>query len=292
MIQLKEYKEPQHDLKSESYLNPKKLSLPFSQHIGKPSEPCVEKGQEIEEGQLIAKATGFISSNLHAPCSGTVISIDSCNHATLQKANCINIQCTNKEKQYIPISSQGNLSKDQMQKIITESGIVGLGGATFPTHVKLNPPKNIDTLIINGCECEPYLATDNRIMIERTNEILTGVEIICKIIEPQRLIFAIENNKPEAIKTINDFITKSKYKFPAVKVITLKSAYPQGGEKQLIYNTTGRKVPSEKLPLDIGCLVQNVATCFAVYEAVYLQKPLITRLVGFYGKALTKPQNI
>jgi H+/Na+-translocating ferredoxin:NAD+ oxidoreductase subunit C len=292
MIAVPEFKEPQHELKCESFLNPKKLHLALSQHTGKPSEPCVEKGQDVEEGQLIAKANGFISSNLHAPCSGKIISIDSCNHITLKKANCISIQCYDRAKQYAQLDSHESLSKLELQEIINKSGIVGLGGAAFPTQVKLNPPKKIDTLIINGCECEPYLATDNRMMIEKTSNILRGVEIICRILGPKRLIFAIENNKPEALKKINGSLSLNKSKFPETKVIAIKSTYPQGGEKQLIYTATKRRVAGDKLPLDVGCLVQNVATCFAIYEAVYLKKPLTERLVGFYGDALVKPKNL
>jgi len=167
-----------------------------------------------------------------------------------------------------------------------------MGGAAFPTQVKLSPPKEIDTLIINGCECEPYLATDYRLMVENLEEIFKGIEIICRLIKPKQVIIAIEDNKPLAIKKSNRFVSVRKFALPEAKVIVLKSSYPQGSEKQLIQSTTKRKVPPRGLPLDVGCLVHNVATCFAIYEAIYLGKPLIERLVSFCGDALVEPKNI
>jgi len=293
MISVQEHKEPQHSLKTEKFLKPKRLSLALSQHTGKASLPCVSIGQEIKEAQNIANSSGYISSSLHAPCNGKVLSIDIGNHLVLKKSKCITIQCQPDNKLYPPIIKNiENITKESLLKDIADAGIVGLGGAAFPTHVKLNPPKKIDTLIINGCECEPYLATDNRMMLENLSEIFKGIEVIAKLIEPKEIIFAIENNKPEAIKKINLFISIKKVKLQKLSLAILKTAYPQGGEKQLIFSTTKRKVEPEKLPLDVGCLVQNVATAFAIYEAVYLKKPLIERLVSFCGDALLKPKNI
>tara|TARA_B100000315_G_scaffold259559_1_gene316065 strand:- start:32 stop:1318 length:1287 start_codon:yes stop_codon:yes gene_type:complete len=292
MIHVPELKEPQQGLVSQKYLKPKKLYLPLSQHIGKPSSLSVERQAIVEESELIAKADGFISSNLHAPKKGKVINIDTYNHPTLKRSTAVILQCEDEEKEYTRIKSIETFSKDDLLEKVKAAGIVGMGGASFPTQVKLNPPKKIDTFIINACECEPYLATDNRLMVENLEELMLGVEIVAKIIEPTQIIFAIENNKSEAIKKINLFINTKKSTLPETKLVVLKSAYPQGGEKQLIYNTITRKVPAGKLPLDVGCLVHNVATCFAIYEAIYLNKPLIERLVGFYGDALKEPKNI
>jgi len=293
MILVQEHKEPQHNLKTEKFLTPKRLSLALSQHAGEPSTPCVSLGQEIKEAQNIATSSGYISSPLHAPCDGKIIAIEIGNHPVLRKSECITIQCQANNKGYPSlIKNIENTTKESLLKDIKDAGIVGLGGAAFPAHVKLNPPKKIDTIVINGCECEPYLSTDNRMMIENLTEIFKGIEIIAKIIEPNEIIFAIESNKPEAIKKLNLFINTKKFGFSKIRLSVLKTAYPQGGEKQLIFSTTNRKVEPGKLPLDIGCLVQNVATAFAIYEAVYLKKPLIERLVSFCGDALLKPKNV
>ena len=302
MIKLAEHKEPQHSLGSEKFLNPKKLYLPLSQHTGGPSLPCVQKGDQVQEGMLIAKVSGFISAALHAPKKGRVVDISSFYHPVLKRAPAIILHCEDELKEYTIHGDAAALEKEELLKIIKNKGLVGMGGAAFPSHVKLNPPKKIDSLIINGCECEPYLACDYRLMLENTNQIFKGIEIICKLINPKEVIFAIEKNKPEAIKKINLLINTKKFSLPALKLrqtglppiksFILNSAYPQGGEKQLIRAVLKKKVPPEKLPLDVGCLVHNVATCFAIYEAVYLNKPLVERLVSFCGPALKSPKNI
>ena len=292
MIKLTEHKEPQHNLKSEKFLNPKKLYLPLSQHTGKPSEPCVQKGDQVTEGMLIAEASGFISAALHAPKKGKVADISNFYHPVLKRAPAIILQCENEVTEYTLNYDAAALKKEELLSIIKNKGLVGMGGAAFPSHVKLNPPKKIDTLIINGCECEPYLACDYRLMIENTNQIFKGIEIICKLINPKEIIFAIEKNKPEAIEKINLLINTKKFNLPPIKSFVLNSTYPQGGEKQLILAVLKKKVPPKKLPLDVGCLVHNVATCFAIYEAVYFNKPLVERLVSFCGPALKSPKNI
>ena len=292
MIKVEEHKEPQHDLKSERYFSPKKLYLPLSQHTGAPATVCVQKGDVVDEASLLAKESGFISAQVHAPVKGKIVNIDKWYHPNLKKAQCIVMQPEGEKKKYTLAKDVESLGKDEILEIIKNSGVVGMGGAAFPTHVKLNPPKKIDTFIINGCECEPYLATDNRLMIENTQEILKGVEIVSKLIEPKEIIFAVEKNKPEAIRRINLTINTKKFNLPKIKLVTLNSTYPQGGEKQLILATKGRKIPPKKLPLDVGCLVHNVATCVAIYEAVCLGKPLIERLVSFCGGALVSPKNI
>lgn len=292
MIKVEEHKLPQHDLASQKYLKPKKLYLPLSQHTGAPSKPLVDKGDSIEEASLIAQSDGFISANLHAPVSGKVIGIDPWCHPILKKAPALAIQPEGRPKDYSLRPNVDSLSKEDLLSVIASSGIVGMGGAAFPTQVKLKPPKPIDTLIINGCECEPYLAADYRLMIENFQEIFKGIEIVCRLIEPKEVIFAIEENKPQAIKNINLAINSKKFKIPQASCLVLKSVYPQGGEKQLIQAATKRKVPGGKLPLDVGCLVHNVATLFAIYQAVYLNKPLIERMVSFCGDALVTPKNL
>lgn len=292
MIKVKEHKYPQHNFTSEKFLKPQKLYLPLSQHAGKPSLPRINIGDTVEEGDLIAKDDGFISSCLHSPKKAKILNIDDYYHPNLKRAKSIIAECLPEDKKYFSKSEVTNLSKEQLEEIIKNSGIVGLGGAAFPTHVKLRPPKKVDTLIVNGCECEPYLTCDHRLMMENLEQIFKGVEVICKIIEPKRVIFALERSSVEIIKKVNLFISLKKFQLPSLISAVLKSYYPQGGEKQLIYSTTTRKVPGGKLPFDVGCLVHNVGTCFAIYEAVYLNKPLIERLVSFTGDALATPKNI
>ena len=292
MIRVDEHKLPQHNLPSEKFLSPKKVYLPLSQHIGKPSKELVGLGDLVEEGTLIAEPAGKVSSSLHAPKKGKVIAIDSFPHPVLKRYRSIVIECQEDEKKYFRTRDPSLLGREEILQIIENAGIVGMGGAGFPTHIKLNSPKKIDTLIINGCECEPYLACDYRLMVENNQGIFRGVELICRILQPKRVFFCIEENKPEAIKRFNSSISIKKYDLPSPQIVVLKSYYPQGGEKQLIYKVTKRKVPSGGLPFDVGCLVQNVATCFSIYQAVYYSKPLIERLVTFAGDSLLNPKNI
>ena len=294
MIKVAEYKEPQHNLSSEKFLSPSKLYLPLSQHTGTPSLPCVKKGDQVSEGEVIAGASGAISAQLHAPRNGKVIDIANWYHPALKRAPAIILQCQDGKKEYFPRKDKDIelLSKEKILETIASHGLVGMGGAAFPTHVKLDPPEKIDTLIINGCECEPYLACDYRLMVENINEIFKGIKLICKLINPKEIIFAIEENKPAAIKKVNLLVNTKKFNLPPIRPFILNTAYPQGGEKQLIQALTKKKVPPKKLPLDVGCLVHNVATCFAIYEAVYLNKPLVERLVSFCGDALLTPKNI
>ncbi|MBP7088875.1 MAG: electron transport complex subunit RsxC [Candidatus Omnitrophica bacterium] len=292
MIKLPDFKEPQDNFQSEKYLTPKRLYLPLSQHTGSPSGLCVKKGDVVKEADLLAKETGFISSCLRAPLSAKVTNVDDWFHPNLKRATCIFLETEMKQKNYPERKNISSLTNEELIKIIKDSGIVGMGGAAFPTHVKLSPPKKIETLIINGCECEPFLVTDYRLMLENLNGIFKGIEIICNIIRPKNVIFAVEENKPEVVKKLHLVISLKKYEVPNLSLTILKTAYPQGGEKQLILATTQKKVAGGKLPFDVGCLVQNVATCFAIYEAVYFDKPLIERLVTFTGDALAKPKNI
>jgi len=292
MITLAEHKEPQNSLSSEKFFSPKKLYLPFSQHTGNPSELCLKVGDLVDEGQVVANKDGYISSFLHAPLKAKVAAVDIYNHPNLGRAETVVLETKSAPKQYSPRDNVAGLSKEELIEIVAQAGIVGMGGAAFPTAVKLKSPKPIETLIINGCECEPYLTCDHRLMVENLSEIFLGVEIVSKIVEAKKIIFALESNKADAIKQVNLLVHTKKFNLPETEVAVLDSKYPQGGEKQLIYSTTRRKVPGGKLPLDFGCLVHNVGTCFAIYEAVYYSKPLIERLVSFCGEALLKPKNI
>jgi len=293
MIKIKEHKFPQHNLETEEYLAPKKLIIPLCQNIGKASQPVAGKGDEVKEGVVIAEPGGFVSSRLHAPCSGKITIVDKGPHPVRKRDDCVYLTANQSEpRKYEPRENISALSKEQLLDIVKNAGIVGMGGACFPTHVKLNPPRKIDTLLINGCECEPYLSCDNRLMIEKAKDIFRGVELICRMIEPEQVIFCVEENKPEAIKKFNRYISTRKFDLPSARLAVLRSFYPQGGEKQLIYQALHRKVPCGKIPFEVGCMVQNVATCFAVYEAVYFSKPLIERTVTFAGDCLKNPKNL
>ncbi|MCK9615139.1 MAG: electron transport complex subunit RsxC [Candidatus Omnitrophica bacterium] len=293
MLKIEEHKEPQHNLPCENFINPKRLYLPLSQHTGKPSLVCIKPQDIVEQGQVIATEDGYISSRLHSPKKAKIIGIDDWYHPVLKRAKCIIAEpIEEEERKFTPKSKIDNLDKETLLKIIKDSGIVGMGGAAFPSHVKLNPPKKIETLIVNGCECEPYLASDYRLMVENFDAIFRGIEIVCKIIEPKNVVFSVEENKQEAIKKLHLAVSLKKYNLPNLSLAILKTAYPQGGEKQLIYSLLKREVPSGRLPLDVGCLVHNVGTFFAIYEAVYLDKPLIERVVTFAGDALVSPKNI
>ncbi len=292
MIHVQEHKHPQHDRVSEKFLTPKKLYLPLSQHIGKPAEVCVKPQDEVKAYDILADYSSLVSSRIHAPVRGKIIGIDNCPHPVLSRAPGIIMRCDRSDTEMSPRQDVARLDADQLRQIIKDAGIVGMGGACFPTYLKLTPPKPVDTLLVNGCECEPYLACDYRLMEEETQSVLRGAEIAARILGVKNVYFCIEENKPNAIKKINLALAAKRYDFSAAQVKILKSMYPQGGERQLIHRVTGRTVSCGKLPFDAGCLVQNVATLFAIYEAVYLQKPLTERMVTFAGDALVTPKNL
>jgi electron transport complex protein RnfC len=294
MLKVAEHKDPQDSLETEKFLSAQKLYLPVSQHTGRPSRICVEKNQIVEKNQLIARGDGLISASLHAPQKAKIVDIKNWYHPKLKKIQSLILKTQPETENREPLPTCLDLdktSKENLLKTISENGIVGMGGAGFPSHVKLNPPKKIDTLIINGCECEPYLASDCRLMIENLEGILKGIEIISKLIAPEKIIFAVEENKKEAIKKINLFLHTKKNN-SKIELKVLKSRYPQGGEKQLIYSVTQRKLSGKMLPFDAGCMVHNVATCYAIYKAVYFNQPLTSRMVTFCGDALVKPKNL
>lgn len=273
---------------------PEQVIIPLAQHIGAPATPVVQKGDTVKTGQLIAQATGFISANIHSSVSGTVSAIENFTDASglLKPAIIITVE-GDEWQEGIDRSNkiEHNISqtKEEIIKLVNNAGIVGMGGATFPAHVKLSPPPGTkaEVLIINGVECEPFLTSDHRIMLEKAEEILIGVKILMKAIDVKRAIIGIENNKKDAIEHLENLSAK----ILGVEICPLKVCYPQGGEKQLIKATINREVPSGALPIAVGAVVQNVGTALAVFEAVMKNKPLIERVVTITGKSIKNPGN-
>jgi len=270
---------------------PAKAYIPLSQHLGKISIPEVKAGEGVLTGQRIAGVAGHVSAFIHSSVSGKVAGLEEWPHPILGRCRAIIIENDGQDKSQIPNPRSqieiDRLTPEQVRNIVFEAGIVGMGGASFPTHIKLNPPKPVDTLVINGAECEPYLTGDYRLMVEKTKEILQGVAIVEKCLGVKNVVIAIEDNKPEAIKAFSQELRAESY-----ELRVLKSLYPQGGEKQLIRNALGKEVPQGKLPFDIGVVVHNVGTVYAIYEAVYLGKPLYERVVTVTGTCLTNPKNL
>lgn len=273
---------------------PQKAYIPIAQSLGAPAKPLVNKGDKVKTGQLIASGESFISANVHASVSGTVEKVDDYIDSSGYRKTTIIIQ-TEPDQWADGIDTSDTLLKDislSREEIIgrvKESGIVGMGGATFPTHVKLNVPqgKTAEYLIINAVECEPYLTSDHRVMLEKGNEIMVGIQIIMKALNVSKALIGIESNKPDAI----EHLTKIASAYKGIEVHGLKVKYPQGAEKQLIKALVNREVPSGKLPIEVGCVVQNVGTAVAVYEAVQKNKPLIERVVTVTGKSVKSPGN-
>lgn len=274
---------------------PKQVTVLLSQNLGAPSKPLVDKKDKVKAGQLIAKGEAFISANLHSPVSGTVLKVDDVFDLSGHRKPAIVINVEGDEWAEGVITSSDlikdiKLTKEDIIKKIQESGIVGLGGAAFPTHIKLMVPdgKAANVLIINGVECEPYLTSDHRLMLEKGEELLVGTKILMKGLGVERAIIGIENNKPDALA----HVSKLSQNYLGIEVQPLKVKYPQGGEKQLIKALINREVPSGKLPIDVGCVVQNVGTAYAVYEAVQKNKPLVERVICVTGKSVKKPSNL
>lgn len=273
---------------------PAEVKIPVSQHIGAPAQPIVAVGDQVRAGQLIAQAAGFVSANVHSSVSGTVKKIEDFTDAAGLKKMAITIAVESDVwadgiDTSVGVVREIKLEPQEIVKRIAEMGLVGMGGATFPSHVKLSVPegKKCDALVINGVECEPYLTSDHRLMLEKGEEIMIGIKILMKALGVNKAYIGIENNKKDAI----DNLTKLAASYPGVEVQPLKLRYPQGGEKQLIDACMGRQVPSGKLPIDVGAVVQNVGTAYAVYEAVQKNKPLVERVVCVTGKPLQSPGN-
>ncbi len=272
------------------------VALFLGQHIGAPAEPVVAKGDQVKVGQLVAKASGFMSANIHASVSGTVTAIEPVTDIVGFKKPAIIIQVEG--DQWLPeidrtpaVVREITLDAPAIIKKIADAGVVGLGGAAFPTHVKLTPPpgKKADAVIINAAECEPYLTSDHRVMLEYGEQVIIGALLLKKALNAPKAYIGIETNKPDAIKLLTDIIREHHYE---VDIVPLKKRYPQGGEKQLIDAVIGRQVPSMGLPIDVGAVVQNVGTALAVYEAVQKNKPLIDNSVTVTGKSAGRQVNL
>jgi electron transport complex protein RnfC len=274
---------------------PEQVIIPLSQHIGAPCQPIVKKGDKVKVGTKIGKSVGYVSANIHSSVSGTVLKIDKALDSSGYRRDAVFIKTEGDEwdesiDRSNNIKREFDLSTEKILSKISEAGIVGMGGATFPTHVKLTPPPGTkpEVLIINGVECEPYLTSDHALMLEKTEEILVGTTIIMKALKVDRAIIGIENNKKDVISRFRQLIKN----YPNISVEELKVQYPQGGEKQLIDALIRRQVPSGALPISVGAVVQNVGSVFAIYEAVQKNKPLFERVVTVTGKDVKQPMNI
>ena len=273
---------------------PQTAYISMAQHLGAPATPTVQKGDSVKVGQVIAEASGFVSACIHSPYSGTVTAVEP--HADLAGNMVMHVVIAVEGDEWLPeidrtpdIRREITASSEEIVAKIKNAGIVGLGGAAFPTHIKLCPPpgKKAECLILNGTECEPYITSDDRIMREHTEEILLGATIMMKALGVSRGYVGVEENKPAAIAALRSFAGK----YPQIEVVPLKKKYPQGGEKQLIDSVIRKRVPSLGLPIDTGAVVQNVGTALAVYEAVQKNKPLIDNIVTVTGKCLPKQKN-
>ena len=267
------------------------LVFPLSQHIGAPANPLVKKGDQVLAGQIIAEAGGFISANVVCSVSGTVKAVEPRRVANGAMVNSIVVE---NDGEYKTVEGVGEdrdytkLSKEEIRKIVKDAGIVGLGGAGFPTHVKLTPKDDakIDYVIVNGAECEPYLTSDYRLMMEEPEKVVGGLKVILQLFENAKGVIGVENNKPEAIKKLQELVKDE----PKITVCELLTKYPQGGERSLIYAVTGRKVNSSMLPADVGCIVDNVDTVLSIYNAVCKSTPLMRRIVTVTGDAIANPR--
>ena len=274
---------------------PKEVIIPLGMHIGAPATACVAKGDEVKVGTLIAKSSGFVSANIYSSVAGKVTKIDSVFDASGYKKPAIIISVAEEDVWEESIDRSPELVREcaldakAIIDKINEAGIVGLGGATFPTHVKLSPPpgSKAEVLIINAVECEPYLTSDHQLMLEHGEEILVGCTILMKALSVDKCIIGVENNKPDAIKHLSGLCAQYK----GIEVMPLKVQYPQGGEKQLIDAVLSKQVKSGALPISTGAVVQNVGTIYAVYEAIQKNKPLLERVVTVTGKSLDRPAN-
>ena len=278
---------------------PEQVWVPLSQHIGAPAEAVVAKGDEVAVGQVIAQAKGFVSAPIHAPVSGKIAKIDEIITLSGYPQPAIQIKTAGDtwidgaDKSDV-LASTIRVSREEIVSRIAESGIVGLGGAAFPTSVKysLPPGKVVDTLIINAVECEPYLTADYRLMLEHTREILVGIRLLMRALGVRQACIGIERNTPRAIEVMREAVANhGGFEEGSIQVTELQTKYPQGAEKQLISAVLGREVPSGKLPLDVGAVVNNVGTAFAVYQAVQKHVPLVQRVVTVTGSGITRPGN-
>lgn len=278
---------------------PKQAVFSMFQHIGAPAKPIVKKGDVVKVGTMIAEAGGFVSASVHSSVSGTVSKVDVVIDASGTRRQAIFVDVNGDEwedaidrsPELVRLSDRPELDAATIINKVKEAGIVGLGGATFPCHVKLSPPpgSKAECVIINAVECEPYLTADHRLMLEHPEEILVGVSLIMKAVSVEKGYIGIENNKPDAIR----LMTEKAQAYPNIEIVPLKVKYPQGGEKQLIDAVIGRQVPAPPaIPISVGAVVQNVGTAFAIYQAVMKNKPLVDRIITVTGKSVSNPSNL
>ena len=278
---------------------PKQAVFSMFQHIGAPAKPVVQKGDEVKVGTLLAEAGGFVSAPIHSSVSGKVAKVDAVLDASGTRRMAIYVDVEGDEWEesidrsttLVKLSDRPDLDSKTIVEKIKNAGIVGMGGATFPCHVKLSPPPGCkaECVIINAVECEPYLTADHRLMLEHPEEILVGLQLIMKAVDVQKGYIGIENNKPDAIA----LMTEKAKDYEGIEVVPLKVKYPQGGEKQLIDAVIGRQVPAPPaIPINVGAVVQNVGTAFAIYQAVMKNKPLIDRIITVTGKSVKQPSNL
>ena len=277
---------------------PKQAIFPLGQHIGAPAKPVVSRGDKVKVGTLIAEAGGFVSAPIHSSVSGTVVKVDSAIDATGYRHPAIYInvegdeweECIDRSDKLETLADHPELTSEEIVNRIKDAGVTGMGGAGFPTFIKLSPPKGCtaECVILNGVECEPYITSDFRLMMEHADEILVGLDLLMKAAKVERGYIGIEDNKPEAIALFE----KKTAADPRVEIVALEKKYPQGGEKQLVDAVTGRQVPAPPaIPVNVGAIVQNVGTAYAVYQAVMKRKPLFERYTTVTGKKLSNPGN-
>ncbi|MCG0275229.1 MAG: electron transport complex subunit RsxC [Thermosediminibacteraceae bacterium] len=272
---------------------PQKVIIPMSQHVGAPCEPVVKVGDYVKVGQKIGEAKAFVSAPIHASVSGKVVAVEPRPHASGAPVMSVVIESDGMDEVYEgvkPPKSLDELTPDEIKNLIRDAGIVGMGGAGFPTQVKLSPPpgKTIDTIIVNGAECEPYLTADHRLMVERPDDVVLGLRAIMKATGVKRAYIGIEDNKPDAIEAMKEAVKG----FNGIEVVPLATKYPQGGEKQLIYAITGREVPSGGLPMDVHVIVDNAGTCAAIANVLKTGMPLIERITTVTGAGVKEPKNL
>jgi len=271
---------------------PERVVIPLRQSLGAPAKPVVAVGDEIRTGQVIGEAQGFVSVPVHSSLTGKVTALGRFPHPVGGEQEAVVIEGDGADEWHesvAPREDVESLSPDDIRNIVKDAGLVGLGGAAFPTHVKLSPPesKPIDTVILNGAECEPWLTADHRIMCQDPRNIVKGLKLLMRALGCQRGLVGIEANKPDAIEAMRESVADE----PEVQVVPLQVKYPQGAEKQLIHATLHRAVPAGGLPMDVAVVVQNVGTALAVYEAVHLGRPLVQRVLTLTGTPLAKPTN-
>jgi len=286
-----QHKEATADLPSEICPLPPVLVVPLAQHVGAPAQACVRAGQQVTRGQVIGNANGFVSVPVHAPTSGIVTAVEPRPHPCGARVPAVVLQPDGEDRwgEEYHMQSFHVLTVEAMLDRVREAGVVGMGGAAFPTHVKLDPPadKRIDTIIVNAAECEPWLTADRRILLEHTEKVLTGLELLRKILDADHAWIGMEDNQPDVTALLSPHCLQRD-----IGLAVLPAKYPQGAERQLIYAVTGKRVPARGLPMDVGVLVQNAGTVAAITEAVTRGRPLIERMVTVAGPQVERPRNL